>query len=242
MSKCNHTYSEMLNPEMPFLLDTYIQMLDGIARITNDCVYLIDFKKGEIPYISFNPLFLCGLEPTKIKELGFRFNQEFISEADHKLQIELTSSWFQFLTSLPVAERCKYTLDYNYFLQDKLVNATMTPILLDDDGRPQYVLCNTKISVHDCSGNGRIFKMNSHKFWRYSSEGKRWIEDELVVLNDIEQNLLRLAIQGKNETEISNLLFRSKDGIKSIKQRIFKKLEVANITEAVSFAISHGLI
>ncbi|MGL5681519.1 MAG: response regulator transcription factor [Marinifilaceae bacterium] len=223
-------------------LEAFITILEGMARITNDCVYLVDFYKGEVPYISNNPLFLCGMTPAEVQKMGIEFSKTYTPHTDNKMTVELISSWFEFMNNKHLSEKCDYTLSYHYFLQDKLVNAAMTPVFLSKDGKPWLMLCSSKLSTEQTSGNAVIFKMNSKQLWKYSFEAKRWLEDEMIQLNEIEIELLRLAIQGKNENEISDLLFRSKDGVKSIKRRIFKKLDVSNITEAVSYAISHGII
>ncbi|MEG2947302.1 MAG: helix-turn-helix transcriptional regulator, partial [Bacteroidales bacterium] len=42
-------------------IDSYIQILEGISRLNNQSMSLVDFYKGEILFVSYNPLFLCGL-------------------------------------------------------------------------------------------------------------------------------------------------------------------------------------
>lgn len=118
----------------------------------------------------------------------------------------------------------------------------MTPAFLCNDGKPWIVICNAKLSTDSNSGNGVIFKFNSPQIWEYSFISKKWKENKIVILTEMEQQVIRFSIQGKKEDEICKLIFRSKDGLKSIKKKMFYKMDVQNITEAVSFAISHGLI
>ncbi|MEG1188288.1 MAG: helix-turn-helix transcriptional regulator [Bacteroidales bacterium] len=203
---------------------------------------LVDFYKGEILFVSNNPLFLCGLTPKEIKELGAAFNQRFVSETDNAFIRKATSSWIQFIEAQSIEERKSYTLQLNYYLDHRLISVSMTPVFLCEDGKPWLVLCNAKVSTHSDSGHAFIFKQNSLKNWDYSATSKNWVENDLFSLSDIEQEVLRLAIQGKKENEICQHIFRSKDGLKSIKRKLFHKMGVTNTTEAVSFAISYGLI
>ena len=118
----------------------------------------------------------------------------------------------------------------------------MTPSFLSYDGKPWIVLCTTKVSTSSKAGNAMIMKKDTPELWTFSETTKRWIKGKLFTLNEIEQEVLRLSIQGKTENDICIQIFRSKDGLKSLKRRMFRKMKVNNITEAVSFAISHGLI
>ncbi|MEG1586314.1 MAG: LuxR C-terminal-related transcriptional regulator [Bacteroidales bacterium] len=223
-------------------INSCIQILEGVARLTHQSMSLIDFFKGALLYISDNPLFLCGLTPQEVIDLGVDFNQKYVSRIDNEFIREVTRSWLRFIEAQPLEERITYSLRFNYHLDHRLICVSMTPVFLSADGKPWLVICNAKISTHSNSGHAVIFKDNSLKNWYYSTSSKHWIQSDLVLLSDIEQEILRLSIQGKRESEICQLIFRSKDGLKSIKRKLFHKMDVTNITEAVSFAISYGLI
>ena len=45
-------------------------MVEAFARVTYQSVYLIDYYRQEILYVSDNPLFLCGHTAKEVKELG----------------------------------------------------------------------------------------------------------------------------------------------------------------------------
>lgn len=223
-------------------LDSLIEIMEGMSRLTHQSIALVDFFKGDIVYISNNPLFLCGLTPQEMKKMGFAFNHKFVSPDENELIMKITVAWFNFIESQPVAERKKYTLQLHYHLQKKLLCVRMTPAFLSHEGRPWLVLCNATVATHSEVGNASILNQNSQSEWLYDSASNKWNEKQVISLNEIERQVLQFSIQGKKEHEICQLIFRSKDGLKSIKRRMFQKMEVTNITEAVSFAISHGLI
>ena len=236
-------YISDVSEEKYAVLDLYCKLLDSISRTTNQCLYLIDFYKGEVLYVSNNPLFLAGETPEELKLYkGGEFNSKYISKKENKQIANIIGAWFKFLEKCPIEERTLYSLRYDYFMKDMLINACMTPAFLCKEGKAWLVVCNVKISTHSKSGNAVILKENSSTFWKYSLKGKCWKEDTFISLSEIERQVLRLSIQGKKEKEICDVIFRSLDGLKALKRRLFQKMDVNNITEAVSFAISYGLI
>ncbi|MGL5683747.1 MAG: response regulator transcription factor [Marinifilaceae bacterium] len=220
----------------------YISLLEGVARISNQCFGLIDFYKGQVLYISNNPMFLHGLDNNTVKKLGSDFNKKYVTHRENQMTIEIIKAWFTFINEQTHELKKEFSLSYDYHLKDKLINISMSATELCPEGKPWLVISNAKISPNSTAGNATIYKSNSREKWRYCTEGKRWLSDEQIILSDIEQHVIRYSIQGKTELEISELIFRSIDGLKSIKRRMFRKMEVSNITEAVSFAITHGLI
>ena len=67
-------------------------------------------------------------------------------------------------------------------------------------------------------------------------------ESEIITVKEVKKRILRLSMQGKKEKEICDEIFRSKDGLKSIKKKLFQKMDVNNINDAISYAVSFGLI
>ena len=191
---------------------------------------------------SDNPLFLSGLTTQEVMAAGGTFNTQYVSEGENIMIVKIIKAWFRFLENIPTEEKLLYSIRYDYMLDKTLVNNVMTVAFLSEEGKPWLVTCTSKVSTNSGSGNVRIMKNNSSTIWNYSIINDKWTQDSMVVLTDIERAVLRLSIQGKREKEICDEIYRSIDGLKSIKKKIFYKMEVNNITEAVSFAITFGLI
>lgn len=223
-------------------IDSYIEMLEGVARLTNQNISLIDFHKEEILYISDNSLFLYGHSPEEIKQMGSEFNYKFVPEKDRNMIIEVVLAWTKFLDHKPIEERKEYSLYFDYHLNTTLIKVCMTPLFLCNKGKLWMVVCISKISTHSEMGNAVIFKINSLNTWHYSFSSHKWFEKKQKLLNETEQQILRLATLGQKENEICKTIQRSKDALKSIKRKMYQKIEVDNMTEAVSFAITHGMI
>ncbi|MDR1645366.1 MAG: LuxR C-terminal-related transcriptional regulator, partial [Tannerellaceae bacterium] len=113
---------------------------------------------------------------------------------------------------------------------------------LTKEGKVWLALCTASISSQVKAGNIEIARKGYNKRWVYSLEGNKWKECVGIELKDAEKDVLRLSAQGYTMNEISNLLCKSLDTIKGYKRQLFEKLDVDNITEAISFAIIRKLI
>lgn len=65
--------------------------------------------------------------------------------------------------------------------------------------------------------------------------------NESIQLTSLERELLTLAAKGMTTEEIAQVLFRSTNTIKSRRVKLFKKLHVSSITEAISFVSNYNL-
>ena len=52
-------------------INNIIDEIEAFSRLTYKSVYIIDYYKRNFLYVSKNPLFLCGLSPEEVKELGY---------------------------------------------------------------------------------------------------------------------------------------------------------------------------
>lgn len=120
--------------------------------------------------------------------------------------------------------------------KSKLINHQLTPILLNDEGKIWIAMCVVSLSSHKTAGHVELHKSGLSKYWKYSLKEHRWKECEEAVLKEEELEVLRLSAAGFTMNEIADRMCRSLDSIKTYKRHAFKKLDVANITEAVSRA------
>lgn len=56
----------------------YVRSARAFARSTYQSVYIIDYFKQNFLYVSPNPMFLCGLSPQQMTDLGYRFYNEYV--------------------------------------------------------------------------------------------------------------------------------------------------------------------
>ena len=149
------------------------------------------------------------------------------------------------LNLLP-AERTEYNISWDIHVLNGrkkwLVHQTATPILLGRDGMPLFSLCIMKPSVMHEAGNITVKRKGHRAFYKYDMDKGEWIKDGGIILNETERGILQLSSQGYKMEDIANKLCKSLDTIKSAKRRLFLKMNVSNLQEAVAYAEYYDLL
>ena len=177
-----------------------INMLEAISRIVYQSFYVIDYFKKNFLFVSANPLFLCGKTPDEIKQMGFRYYLEHVPENEQKLLVEIKRAGLAFLDNIPVNERMKYMLSFDFHMlngkRTKLVNQRVTPVLLTAKGDIWLALCIISLSSQNKPGNIEIMHVGQSVFWKYSLKEHAWRENTDMILTDREKEILLLSAQG----------------------------------------------
>lgn len=236
-----------ISDESYALMDTSVQFLDAFARTTYSSIYVIDYFRKNFLYVSDNPLFLCGMSAGVVKDMDFYFYINHVPEIDIPLLLEINKAGFDFIETIKPIERMEYTMSYDFHLSQPsgkptLINHKITPLRLAQDGKVWLALCTVSLSSHTKSGNLEISKHGTNIKWRYNSNTKKWVEGIGVELNEYEKSVLILSAQGYTMIEISEKIHKSVDSVKTYRRKLFDKMDVNNITEAVSYALDKKLI
>ncbi len=226
---------------------SYLEVVKAFARLTYESVYLIDYTDMSFEYVSDNPLFLCGYTAEEVLQLGYEFYFRHVPEKDLEFLALMNEAAFEFYASIPVQERTKYSIRYDFHLIDKkdkqiLINHKLTPLFLTKDGRMWKSICIVSLSPHQAAGNVHISKEGSSETWELNIATKKWYPTEKPVLTDRELEVLRLHAQGLSIQQIAEKIFVSPDTVKYYRRRIFQRLEVSNIMDALSHAVTRKLM
>lgn len=222
-----------------------IDSFDAISRMTYKSLYIIDYYKKNFLYVSDNPLFLCGNSVKEVLKMGYTFYIKHIPQQEQPRLIEINRIGFEFFNKIPVDEKLDYTISYNFHLiNDKkkiLINHNLTPICLNHEGRIWLAACLVSLPIQDMTGNIEMRKINESAIWKYSFRNRCWKKEKGIAINEREQDILSLSAQGYTMKEIADRICLSLDTIKFYRRKLFEKLEVKNITEAIAFAQNHKL-
>ena len=60
----------------------YVRSAEAFSRSTYQSVYIIDYFRQNFLYVSPNPMFLCGLSPQQMQDLGYRFYIQYVPEEE----------------------------------------------------------------------------------------------------------------------------------------------------------------
>jgi DNA-binding CsgD family transcriptional regulator len=225
----------------------YLEAVKAFARLTYQSVYLIDYTDMSFEYVSDNPLFLCGYTSEEVLAMGYAFYFKQVPEQDLALLSLINEAGFDFYTQIPVAERKQYSITYDFHLVHKngsaiLVNHKLTPLLLTSEGKMWKSMCIVSLAHHQSAGQARIFKQDSDEVWALNTDKKLWTRSEKPVLSERELEVLRLHAQGFTIDQIAKKLFVAPDTVKYYRRRIFERLEVSNVMEALAYAVNSKII
>ena len=84
--------------------------------------------------------------------------------------------------------------------------------------------------------------VGSSEYFEYNMTSHRWVRKQMPTLTESEKSVLTLSIQGYTMSEIADKICLSLDTIKKYRKRIFEKLDVHNISEAIVAATNNKLL
>ena len=225
----------------------YLECIRAFSKITYMSIYVIDYEKKGFEYVSDNPLFLCGHTAKEVQELGYAFYFKYVTPEDLDLLLKINNAGFSFYEDIPFEERKDYTISYDFHLKNQngnviLINQKLTPLFLTNDGKIWKALCIISLSNEQSSGNVKISKKGSGVVFHYNIEKEYWKKVEETQLTSREKEILLYSTRGYTIKEIADAIFVSTDTVKFHRRKVFNKLEVANIAEAIAFATNNKLI
>ncbi|ASW76551.1 DNA-binding response regulator [Chryseobacterium piperi] len=227
-------------------LNNYWEVTDAFSRMSYMSVYIIDYYHKNFEYVSQNPLFLCGLTAEEVRSMGFEFYFKYVKKDDLELLLKIDQLGFDFYKKIPMDEKKWYTISCDFHLlsdnKPVLVNHKLTPIFLTKEGKIWKALCVVSLSTHMEAGNITISKCGSGDYWSYDIKEDVWRNQKKVKLTERERDILRYYAQGYSINGIADKIFISPDTIKFHRRKLFEKIQVSNISEALSFVKNNQLL
>jgi DNA-binding CsgD family transcriptional regulator len=225
----------------------YLETIKAFARTTYQSVYIIDYQKKGFEYVSDNPLFLCGHTAQEVQNMGYEFYFKCVIEKDLDLLLKINTIGFDFYETIPKKDRKDYSITYDFHLKNQegktiLINQKLTPLFLNEDGKIWKAICIVSLSNEHNSGNIKIYKKGSNTILEYDLQKDVWVKKERVVLNDREKEIIQLSARWLPIDEIAENLYLSKDTVKFHRRKLFEKLQVTNIAEAIAYVTNNNLL
>lgn len=229
-------------------MTNYLETIAAFSRTTYKSIYVIDYIQKGFEYVSDNPLFLCGHTPEEVRKMGYAFFFKNVEKEDLNLLSKINTIGFEFYDNVSIEERKRYTISYDFKLKRKnenkyiLINQKLTPLFLTHDGKIWKSICIVSLSTEKESGNIKIYKKGNNKIFKYDLQCNVWKTEEKKQLSDREKEILQLSARGFTINEISEKIYVTSDTVKFHRRKIYDKLEVSNISEAIMCAINNKLI
>lgn len=228
-------------------MTNYLETIKAFARTTYKSIYVIDYEKKGFEYVSENPLFLCGHTAEEVQEMGYLFYFNYVIPEDVELLLKANTVGFNFYEKIPLKERIYHSISYDFHLKNQegktfLINQKLTPIFLTDEGKIWKAICIISLSNEQNSGNIKIYKKGENKVFKYDLKNNFWKTEKEVELSNREKEILKFSVRGFTINEMAESMYVSPDTVKFHRRKLFEKLEVTNISEAIIYATNNKLI
>lgn len=229
-------------------IQPYMDSMAAVAQLTYKSLYIIDYNRMNFLYVSENPLFLCGETVEQVQQEGYAFYYRHVPQEDLEFLFSVNRAGFEFFMGIPISDRHKYTISYNFHLyrerskEKMLVNQQITPLRLTAEGNIWLALCMVSLAPSQELHVAYITAVHSNQSWHYTLKTGRWKLCENIDLSESEKAVIRLANQGFSVSEIAREINRSEDSVKGYRKSLFVKLGVTNISEAIAVATHRRLI
>ncbi len=225
---------------------SYLETLRAVSRLTYMSMYVIDYQLREFEYVSDNPFFLCGHSPQEVMAQGYAFYFKHVSPEDLEMLIKVNEMGFNFFDSIPLSERKSYSISYDFNLlngkEKILVNHKLTPIFITEEGKIWKALCVVSLSSNAAAGNIILSKTGQDSFWELNLNNGKWNKMDKSKLTDRELQIIRLHAQGLTISEIADRTFIAIDTVKFHRRKLFEKLQVKNMAEALAYVKNNKLL
>ena len=222
-----------------------VEGVKAFAKATYQSIYIIDYFKKGFHYVSDNPIFLCNHTPEEVLDMGYNFYLEHVPQEELPMLLELNRAGFNLAETMSDEEKRNSVISYDFHLQNhgrtQLIHHKLTPLLLFQ-GRIWLAVCTVSLSSRKEAGHITIRTLGKPHYWEYVLDRHRWEERQPIELKPEEKQILTLAAQGYAIKEIADQMNRATDTIKQHRRRIFEKLGVVSVTEAVTFAANYRLL
>ena len=224
----------------------YLETLRAFCRLSYMSMYIIDYERKEFEYVSDNPLFLCNHTPSEVMAMGYAFYFKYVSEEDLEMLIRVNEIGFEFFNRTPLQERKNYSISYDFNLQNGkhkiLINHKLTPIFITSEGKIWKALCVVSLSSHDVSGNVLLSKTGEDSFWELDLDLGVWNKIDKSRLTERELQTVRLHAQGLTIGQIADRMCIAVDTVKFHRRKLFDKLHVKNMGEALAYVKNNKLL
>jgi PAS domain S-box-containing protein len=241
-----HRFLETLPHDRSLVLPDFqpcdIKGLEDLTNFGSQFVYVFDFPRGEVSYVSPGIKKILGYEP---QEVNFRFLNEKIHPDDRRAVAEATMDAVQGTIDNRMTSpgRLKFSVNYRFQRKDGTylqVLRHQTVQLTDDEGN---ILRTTGIVVElghipDLLGvTGKMVDNESGKVIYTRS-----YHHANSLFSNREREIILLLANGMKTVEIARELFISPNTVSTHRKNMIRKHGVKNTAELILYSKRQGII
>lgn len=224
-----------------------LPFLERLAKTINSSVAVLDVSKSSYCFFQSKYKKYLGYDYKEALKMGPAFFIAMMHPEEIFYVLNVFKKTAQFLKSLPIEDRMNYKLALNCRIKEKSgkyvqMILQLSVLELDKNGNIWLVLI-----LDNLLSENMMFQKVSHRLINLKTLDLVYFKENSVVkikkvLSTREIEILHLCSIGLISKEIAEKLSLSINTINNHKQKIFKKLNASNITEAIYFCEILGLL
>lgn len=225
-------------------LDIIFESLDATARLTNASLFVIDFAKQKMVYRTEDLLFVDEATKRDFQRDYVIPYWSLIHEDDLDIMLDTKKAYFDLVQTFNSKQKQNniYIIDYRIKLRrrDYVISQKFTPLKFRPDGRLWLGMFCIRTSPNKSCDHIAVFGDGFR--YIYDFEKKQFLPfTEKMQLTLMEKAILLRTTKGLTTEQIADDLCRSVNTIKTHKRRLFEKLHVTSMNEAISFVSNYDL-
>lgn len=226
-------------------LSSMTQFIEAYSRLSCLSTFAIDFDRHELIYRSEQLVYIDESTVKDIKRDCANPYWSLITEETLEKLLLIKNNYLMPGQELSDDEYLHHvcTIDYPIMLRNHelFITQKFTPLIMRSDGITKAGLFTINYSNKKEMESSIITP--SGKRFRFSFEENRYVEYDLgITLSLVEKAILHRARMGMTNEEIAQSLYVSINTVKTHRMRIFKKLHVDTITEALAVIGNYQLV
>ena len=228
------------------ILNYHMRLLGQLALVENSSMTIYDILQRKYVFVRNRFRELIDYDEIAAAEEGYAFFFRLMHPDDVLFVLDTTIRSIEHMIRVPPAERKDYKTVFEFRLRNRegryirfiqqLVN-----LELDLAGNMWLILILMDVNPNQQGGKQMLrstMNMKSGKVVPFSEE----IEEKQSQLTKREIEILGLLARGMVSKEIADELFISVNTVNNHRQRIIEKMDVANTSEALNYAMRVGII
>ncbi len=224
--------------------DYILRIIDVASRLTNTSMLLYDFEKRSVIHKSVKLLYMDEATISDIQRDSSNPYWSLVTPTDLNVLLGVEKAYFNILKSFSPEQQMKHTLVINFNIllkkKEQIVTQKFSPLKLQQDGTPSLGLISVTQTANETCERAAIFG-NGFRY-AYDFQTREFVLiPQRLQLTLIEKAILSFASKGLSTEQIAKELYRSPNTIKTHRKRLFEKLKVSTIAEAVMLVDNYNL-
>ena len=230
--------------DSPSGADYIFRIIDATSRLTNTSMLVYDFDKRSVVHKSEKLLYMDEATISDIQRECSNPYWSLVTPADLNALLDVEKAYFDIIGTFSPEQQLKHTLviNFNILLKqtEHIVTQKFTPLTLRSNGTASLGLFSITQATNETSERAAIF--GSGFRYAYDSQSRSFVLfSTKLQLTLIEKAILTLSSKGFSTEQIAKELYRSPNTIKTHKKRLFDKLKVSTIAEAIMLVNNYSL-